>query len=146
MLQDGYLPKLMDLGVAKSETFYDAHLKGAVGSVPFAAPEQIVPDDIEASVDNRSDIYSLGATLQFLLTGSFPSDLSNLSESLRRILVIATERDPNKRFQDVDLFKDALISALDEPLNVKKKPLSILFITMITALMVTFMLIFIFIL
>ena len=140
MIQDGYLLKLMDLGVAKSNAFYDAHLKGSVGSIPFAAPEQLVPDDVEASVDNRSDIYSLGATLQFLLTGSFPSDLSNLSESLMRVLLTATEKDPNKRFQDVDLFKDALISTLND-LTYKPRKTFLVFVTVISALIVALMLI-----
>ena len=121
MLQDGYLPKLMDLGVAKADSFFDAHLKGTIGSEPFAAPEQIVPDNIEASVDNRSDIYSLGATLQFLLTGSYPSDLTEHPTYLRRILEIATDKEPDNRFQETDSFKDALMSLLGHAKTKQKK-------------------------
>lgn len=135
MLQDGYLPKLMDLGVAKADSFFDAHLRGAVGSEPFAAPEQIVPDDVEASVDNRSDIYSLGSTLQFLLTGGFPSDLSKRPASLIEALSIATDENPNNRFQDANLFKDALLSVLNHPEEKENKPLPII-ITVVVALII----------
>ncbi len=140
MLQDGYLPKLMDLGVAKSDAFYDAHLKGAVGTTPFAAPEQLVPDDVEAAVDNRSDVYSLGVTLQYLLTGSFPSDLSKLPKSVKRAIEIATENAPNNRYQDADLFKDALISALNESLDGQRRSFSI-FVTVISVLVIAMALI-----
>ena len=136
MLQDGFLPKLMDLGVAKADCFFDAHLEGTIGSAPFAAPEQIVPDNVEASVDTRSDIYSLGATLQFLLTGCFPSDLHNHSALLRNILEIATEDNPDNRYQDADLFKDALVSILNES-NIKtKKPFPIWVIVVIILIVI----------
>src|SRR5262249_19058418 len=61
--------KVIDFGVAKaiSDKTDPKTLthSGFVGTPAFASPEQFA----NASVDVRSDIYSLGATLWFLLTG-----------------------------------------------------------------------------
>src|SRR6266542_1899895 len=61
--------KIIDFGVAKavSEKTNEMALThgGFVGTPAFASPEQFT----NAAVDVRSDIYSLGATLWFLLTG-----------------------------------------------------------------------------
>ena len=64
--------KVIDFGVAKAlaETPDAMGLThgGFVGTPAFASPEQFS----SAPVDVRSDIYSLGATLWFLLTGHMP--------------------------------------------------------------------------
>jgi serine/threonine protein kinase len=72
------LVKILDLGLAR--LFRDTHndspeeLGNAgrmVGTEDYLAPEQIVDSD---KVDIRADIYSLGATFYFLLTGIAPFD------------------------------------------------------------------------
>jgi len=61
--------KVIDFGVAKAVAEKTNAMAlthgGFVGTPAFASPEQFT----NASVDVRSDIYSLGATLWFLLTG-----------------------------------------------------------------------------
>ena len=61
--------KVIDFGVAKAVTEKANAMGGThggfVGTPAFASPEQFA----DAQVDVRSDIYSLGATLWFLLTG-----------------------------------------------------------------------------
>ncbi len=64
--------KVIDFGVAKAlaET-PDVRVlthNGFIGTPAFASPEQFT----NAPVDTRSDIYSLGATLWYLLTGHMP--------------------------------------------------------------------------
>ncbi|MDQ6624882.1 MAG: serine/threonine protein kinase, partial [Verrucomicrobiota bacterium] len=64
--------KIIDFGIAKAlaET-PDARVltwNGFIGTPAFASPEQFA----HAPVDVRSDIYSLGATLWYLLTGHMP--------------------------------------------------------------------------
>ncbi len=72
--------KLLDLGLARvtrptdeddpttRETELTAHGR-LIGTLDYASPEQLVD---AASVDPRSDLYSLGCTLYFALTGSPP--------------------------------------------------------------------------
>ena len=69
---DSIAIKVIDFGVAKAlaET-PDARVlthTGFIGTPAFASPEQFA----NAPVDTRSDIYSLGATLWYLLTGHMP--------------------------------------------------------------------------
>src|SRR5713101_580255 len=66
--------KVIDFGLAKSVSMTPigaapAHV-GFSGTPDFASPEQLRAD--RALLDTRSDIYSLGATLWFLLCGRTP--------------------------------------------------------------------------
>ncbi len=81
LTEDGVI-KLLDLGVAKNVGIESdrscTHELGAnrpsgsglIGSPGFMAPEQI----LESRSDARSDIYSLGCTFYFMLTGRLPFD------------------------------------------------------------------------
>ena len=64
--------KLIDFGLVRSvlrdHDSASATRSGFLGTAQFASPEQIE----ESEVDGRSDIYSLGCTLWFLLTGEAP--------------------------------------------------------------------------
>ena len=69
---DDLLVKVIDFGLAKPIHSADGArpltFGGFVGTPQFASPEQLE----ERRVDGRSDIYSLGATAWFLLTGRAP--------------------------------------------------------------------------
>jgi serine/threonine protein kinase len=100
LLTDDGIVKVADLGLVKIPDQMDlesdaetasvsgAHsgthvtLQGtAVGTPAYMAPEQGID---AASVDHRADIYSLGCSLFFLLTGRPPFDGSNVSEVLEQ--------------------------------------------------------------
>jgi serine/threonine protein kinase len=71
--EDHLLVKVIDFGLAKSlgavlEQSVTLSMGGFVGTPHFASPEQLE----EKEIDIRSDIYSLGATLWFMLTGRPP--------------------------------------------------------------------------
>jgi hypothetical protein len=77
--------KVLDFGLAKAsrESPLDQGLTGAdqmLGTPAFIAPEQI--KDAQ-SADIRADIYSLGCTLYYLLTGAGPFDGTSLFEILQ---------------------------------------------------------------
>ncbi len=68
--------KLIDYGVAKvmgaaAESNVEQTQAGFIGTPAFASPEQFAGAG-QMPIDTRSDIYSLGATLWYLLTGRTP--------------------------------------------------------------------------
>ncbi len=69
---DNVLVKVIDFGLAKSSSPDDdsatLSMGGFVGTPHFASPEQLEERDL----DVRSDIYSLGVTLWFMLAGKTP--------------------------------------------------------------------------
>ena len=71
---NGTIVKLLDLGLARVEQPDPSSLTRTghdqiMGTVDFMSPEQCVDS---SEVDSRSDIYSLGATLFYLLVGKAP--------------------------------------------------------------------------
>ena len=60
--------KVIDFGLAKLCDKTERPDAGFLGTVAFASPEQIQVRE----VDSRSDVYSLGATLWYSLTGKVP--------------------------------------------------------------------------
>jgi eukaryotic-like serine/threonine-protein kinase len=94
-MQDGSpAPKVIDFGVAKAInqrlTEHTLHTQFAqlVGTPLYMSPEQAEMSPLE--VDTRSDIYSLGALLYELLTGTTPFERERLTcasfDELRRII------------------------------------------------------------
>jgi len=97
--------KLMNLGLAglKLEPAGSDQREQSFSIAPeFASPEQIQ----QGTVDFRSEIYSLGATMYFLLTGAAPSaklrrqQLRILPKALRPLLSQMLHANPDQRPQD----------------------------------------------
>jgi serine/threonine-protein kinase len=68
--------KVIDYGVAKvmgpqAEAGAEETRVGFIGTPAFASPEQFIGAG-QTPIDTRSDIYSLGVTLWYLLTGKTP--------------------------------------------------------------------------
>src|SRR5437762_10941857 len=68
--------KVIDYGIAKilnpeAERGADQTQTGFIGTPAFASPEQFAPSE-QMKIDTRSDIYSLGATFWYLLSGRVP--------------------------------------------------------------------------
>src|SRR5256714_237164 len=68
--------KVIDYGIAKilnpeAERGAEKTQPGFIGTPAFASPEQFAPSE-HMKIDTRSDIYSLGATFWYLLSGRVP--------------------------------------------------------------------------
>ena len=115
-----FLVKVIDFGLAKSIKHEDeddlatVSMGGFVGTAHFASPEQLE----EKEIDVRSDIYSLGVTLWYMLVGQAPfggslaqvmsqhlhkppplERLQNFPATLRAVVGRMIEKDPAKRPQ-----------------------------------------------
>lgn len=136
---EGMRVKVIDFGLAKSSegsSPMDATLTvaGFVGTPYFASLEQLQ----EQPLDIRSDLYSLGVTLWFLLSGNPPfggtfanlvvqhlhanlpmEKIANLPESLRSVLERALQKLPQDRFQTPQEFREALENCLPSLSGVK---------------------------
>src|SRR5205809_82506 len=116
---------LIDFGIAR---WVNKKEKGvtAVGTMGYAPPELF-----SGQGDARVDIYSLGATMFHLLTGSDPQDNPllifdftknprprqinpGLSSEMERLLIRAVEYKPEHRFQSGAELRDALASHLEK--------------------------------
>jgi serine/threonine protein kinase/tetratricopeptide (TPR) repeat protein len=81
--QDGApVPKVIDFGIAKAtdkwaiENTLLTQFGQIVGTPEYASPEQA--DTMTGEIDERSDVYSLGALLYELLIGTVPFDTATL--------------------------------------------------------------------
>ena len=111
---------IIDLGIARplTDTANRNRDTTALGTYGFASPEQygFAPTDV------RSDIYSLGRILGFMLTGVYPDDTRytpllsddlHVTPRLRAIVERATAFEPSARYQNVTQFAQALTSPSD---------------------------------
>lgn len=78
--------KILDFGIAKAmSTTTGAKVSRAIGTLHYASPEQLM---LGASIDHRSDIYSLGIILYQLLTGQVPFDADSMERMIYQHLKV----------------------------------------------------------
>ncbi len=126
---------LVDFGIAKVFDARGATVTGARAATPGYAP----PEQYGMRTDERSDIYSLGATLYTMLTGRVPPEAPlrmaeteklippgqlapNLSANTEAVLQRALEISSSKRFQTVVELRAALERRADRPVAVEPEP------------------------
>lgn len=127
---------LMDLGLAKQPGAAVGDLTAP--STTLGTPNYMAPEQIEGrrDLDVRADLYALGATLYFALTGRKPFAEAKLLDMMRRkmagppdlrrarpdlsrrfcrVIETCLEPDRRRRFHDADRFARALESACVRP-------------------------------
>jgi serine/threonine-protein kinase len=110
ILSHNEMLKLIDFDVARQED--NSHLNQVVGKPSYIAPEQFRGQSIPAS-----DIYSLGASMFFLLTGKEPTPIQashprrvveSISEPLDALVAKATASNLQERFTTAEELKRAI--------------------------------------
>jgi serine/threonine-protein kinase len=123
---DGEWPLIKVLNFVGIAPDVSAAEAGALGAAHFASPEQLAGAD----VDFRSEIYSLGRTLAFLLTGSAAAGrqgiegASGVPGSVKQLIADMTMTDPSGRPLDPLAFQrriQDLLAQVDRRDNVATK-------------------------
>ncbi len=139
LIDAGGEPHLVDFGLAKDLAIGGLTASGTrLGTPSYAPPEQL--DGNFGKVDARADVYSLGATLYYVLTGRAPFDgdrmltivtavlfqepippraiHSNIHRDVETICLKALEKEPDRRYATVREMADDIGRYLDgEPIR-----------------------------
>jgi len=110
MIQEDGNIKVLDFGISVVITSKNATITEALGTKGYAAPEQKKKG---SKYDLRSDIFALGRTMYYMLTGLNPSIIgdnlkpireinSSLSMGLEVIIDKCTRENPDERYQSVE--------------------------------------------
>jgi serine/threonine protein kinase len=106
--------QLIDFGIARKYKEGKNSDTVPMGTIGFAAPEQFE----QAQTDHRTDLFSLGAMLYYLLSGgryvySTGQPLHTINhevpERLSEIVQMLVKVDPNERYQNTKLLKQDLM-------------------------------------
>ncbi|MDO4302104.1 MAG: serine/threonine-protein kinase [Clostridia bacterium] len=96
--------RLLDFGIARvgnKKKNFDTAILGTAG---FASPEQFG----FAQTDIRSDIYSMGVLLNYMLTGHIVQMGVYYTEPLKSIIIKSTDIQPNLRYNSIYELKKAV--------------------------------------
>lgn len=118
--------RVMDFGIAKLSSSETQRTSVFMISTGYTAPERF---DVHASVDHRSDIYSLGLVFYEMFTGAHPfkctsptemifahlnvmpaapADIADVPEAISSAIVTAIEKAPQDRFDSFAAFRKAM--------------------------------------
>jgi serine/threonine-protein kinase len=127
--------KIADFGIAKKPNENTIVASRIKGTLSFMAPEHIR----DGTINERTDIYSLGLTLYTVATGKSASDVDpiflnekkepivpiscfrpDISPELEKIFMKCVEKNPSERFQTVEELSEQLHMFIKSSGDVKK--------------------------
>ena len=134
MLQKNGVIKVMDFGIAKLPNAETVTMTDkAIGTVYYISPEQASG----ASLDSRSDLYSLGVMMYEMATGQLPFTAETpvtvalmqvnddpappreinprIPQGLEQIILKAMEKDPAERYQSAEEMLGQLLKLRENP-------------------------------
>ncbi|MBQ5355236.1 MAG: protein kinase [Clostridia bacterium] len=134
MLQKNGVIKVMDFGIAKLPNAETVTMTDkAIGTVYYISPEQASG----ASLDSRSDLYSLGVMMYEMATGQLPFTAEtpvtvalmqvnddpappreinpHIPQGLEQIILRAMEKDPAERYQSAEEMLGQLLKLRENP-------------------------------
>ncbi|MBM4083472.1 MAG: hypothetical protein FJ272_01660 [Planctomycetes bacterium] len=110
LMAEEEIPKIVDFGLAQMDTEVELSKTGyGMGTLSYMPPEQKVD---AKSVDNRADIYAVGATMYEMCTGQSPSMVreSEIPSPLRTVILKALEPKRDERYPNAE----EMVAALDQ--------------------------------
>jgi serine/threonine-protein kinase len=99
-----------DFGIAVGKRTVDSESGEVVGTARYMSPEQACGEPVDA----RSDLYSLGATMFFALTGRAPFEAANLPAILTQQVVLPAPRVQTFRREVPDRFAAVIDRCLEK--------------------------------
>jgi serine/threonine-protein kinase len=135
LIAEGPWALLTDFGLAKIIAGDRKLTRSGIG---MGTPDYMSPEQAQGfPLDQRADLYSLGATLYEMVTGRVPFDAESsmavvvkhmteppapprtfnpkLPIAVERVILKVMEKDPDQRYQHADEFISALTKALRQP-------------------------------
>lgn len=103
MLSKDGVVKLIDFNAAKEVDAEKSEDTRLMGTIDFAAPEQYG----FGQSSPRTDIYALGVTMNYMLTGDYPKN-KLWNGKLKKVIQKCTMMNSEERYQDVRQLKKAL--------------------------------------
>lgn len=104
VISTDHIVKLIDFGIARFKKPNQSQDTVLLGTAGFAPPEQFG----FGQTDERSDIYSLGVLLNYMLTGKLPAEQISSDTSFSGIILRCTQIDPKNRFSSIEELQSAL--------------------------------------
>ena len=105
--QDGDV-RIIDFGIALIDGADMSRIEGIAGSPSYMSPEQVQSRELT----NRSDLYSLGAVMYELLTGSRPFRAGNLAKLMHQIVYATPPPVHTLRREVTEDLEDVVATAL----------------------------------
>ncbi len=145
VVEEGEVPKvkLLDFGIAKMVQPDGSYSGLTVAGQRLGTPYAMAPEQIRGiQVDRRTDVYALGVLLYQLLTGEYPfkshddlevermhlsappprpSQLAPVPPAVDAVVLRSMEKEPERRYQDVTAFLEALRHAVGAASDGKEK-------------------------